>query len=302
MDEQAINTLEAMGAAVAAVAEAAGPAVVSIGRDGRGSGFVVAAGRVLTSAHNLRDETVSVGFADGRNVQGRVHGTDADGDLAVLDVDTGTVAALVFADATPAVGMPVVALGRGGHRPRSTVGFVSGIDRAFDGPRGRTVRGGFEHTAPLARGSSGGPVLSVRGQVLGIDTHRVGDGFYLARTADAALQARITELIAGTSPQRRTLGVAIAPPKIAAGLRRAVGLPERDGLLVRGVADGGPAARAGIQVGDLLVRAGDTVLTDVDALHDALAAAGETLALDVVRGTDELSVTVVFDDVVPPAA
>jgi S1-C subfamily serine protease len=302
MNEQAGDVLESVGAVIAAVAEAAGAATVSVGRDGRGSGFVVAAGRVVTSAHNLRGETVAVGFADGRNEQGRVHATDGDGDLAVIDVDTAAIEPLVFADATPAVGMPVVALARGGHRPRVTVGFVSGVDRAFDGPRGRTVRGGFEHTAALARGSSGGPVLSVRGQVLGVDTHRVGDGFYLARTADAALQARIAELVAGSSPRRFTLGVAIAPPTVAAELRRAVGLPVREGLLVRGVTDGGPAARAGIQVGDLLVRAGGTTLVDVDALQDALAAATATLAVDVVRGADELGVTVVFDDAAPPPA
>ena len=99
-------------------------------------------------------------------------------------------------------------------------------------------------------------MLSVHGQVVGIDTHRVGDGFYLARTTDAALQARITELVGGASPRRRTLGVAIAPPSVAAELRRAVGLAARPGLLVRGVVEGGPAARAGVLVGDLLVRAG----------------------------------------------
>src|SRR6478736_4077891 len=178
MSEQDEQVVVALGAVITAVDAAAGASVVSIGRDGRGSGFVVGPDRVLTSAHNLRDETVAVGFADGRNEQGRVHGVDADGDLAVLDVDTGGVAPVPFADATPSVGKPVVALARGGHRPRATVGFVSGVDRSFDGPRGRTVRGGFEHTAPLARGSSGGPVLAVRGQVVGVDTHRVGDGFY----------------------------------------------------------------------------------------------------------------------------
>lgn len=300
-DEQGA-AVGAIGAVIGAVDAAAGGAVVSIGRDGRGSGFVVGQDRVLTSAHNLRDETVAVGFADGRSEQGRVHGVDADGDLAVLDVPTGEITALAFADATPGVGTPVVALARGGHRPRATLGFVSGVDRAFDGPRGRVVRGGFEHTAALARGSSGGPVLTAAGQVLGIDTHRAGDGFYLARTADAALQARIAELVAGTSPRRRSLGVAIAAPSVAAELRRAVGLGVRDGLLVRGVVDGGPAARAGIQVGDLLVRAGGVELADVEVLHDALAGAGETLAFELVRGADELSLTVTFDDVVPPAA
>ena len=200
----------ALGAVITAVDAAAGASVVSIGRDGRGSGFVVGPDRVLTSAHNLRDETVAVGFADGRNEQGRVHGVDADGDLAVIDVPTGTSPRWPSPTQRRWSGCRSSRSARGGHRPRATVGFVSGVDRAFDGPRGRTVRGGFEHTAALARGSSGGPVLTVHGQVLGIDTHRAGDGFYLARTADAELQARIAELVAGTSPRRRSLGVAIA--------------------------------------------------------------------------------------------
>jgi S1-C subfamily serine protease len=294
------ETVEAIGAVVAETDRAAGPAVVSIGRDGRGSGFVVAPGRVLTSAHNLRDETTSVTFADGRAVQGRVHGTDADGDLVVLDVDTADLSPLAFADATPAVGTPVVAMARGGHRGRATTGFVSGVDHRFSGPRGRLVRGGFEHTAPLARGSSGGPVLDVRGGVLGVNTHRVGDGFYLARTTDAALQARIAELIGGTSIRRRPLGVAIAPPHVAAEMRRAVGLPAHDGLLVRNVVADGPAGRAGVLVGDLLVRAGDVALTDVEALHTVLDAAGESVTLEIVRGTEQLSVGVVFDPPEPP--
>src|SRR6478609_5525899 len=106
MDANGAASLEALGTVVADIAATVGPAVVSIGRDGRGTGFVVAEGRVLTSAHNVRDETVAVGFADGRNVQGRLHGVDADGDLAVLDVDTGGVAPVPFADATPSVGAP----------------------------------------------------------------------------------------------------------------------------------------------------------------------------------------------------
>src|SRR4051794_32165924 len=109
-----------LGAIIATVDAGAAASVVSIGRDGRGTGFVVAPGRVLTSAHNLRDETTTVTFADGRPVQGRAHGVDGDGDLLVLDVDTAVVPALTFADATPSVGAVVVAVGRGGHRQRST--------------------------------------------------------------------------------------------------------------------------------------------------------------------------------------
>src|SRR4051794_5467089 len=105
-----IDVVTAFAEVIGAVGASAGGAVVSIGRDGRGTGFVVGQDRVLTSAHNLRDETVAVGFADGRNEQGRVHGVDADGDVAVLDVPTGDVVALTFADATPAVGSAVITL------------------------------------------------------------------------------------------------------------------------------------------------------------------------------------------------
>ncbi|HEY4332960.1 MAG TPA: serine protease, partial [Ilumatobacteraceae bacterium] len=143
--------------AIRLVSAAAAGSVVSVGRDGRGSGFVVAQDRVLTSAHNLRDATVAVTFADSRAEQGRVHGVDADGDLVVLDVPTGDSPPLALAGDATELGTAVVALSRGGHRPRATVGFVSGVDQPFRGPRGRVVKGGIEHTAPLARGSSGGP-------------------------------------------------------------------------------------------------------------------------------------------------
>jgi serine protease Do len=287
--------LDELSAAIAAVAESAGPAVVSVGRNGRGSGLVVAENRVLTSAHNLRDQTVAVTFADGRAAQGTIHGIDPDGDLVVVEVATGEVAPLPFAPNLPAVGDAVVAVARGGHRGRATLGFVSGVDHAFHGPRGRVVRGSIEHTAPLARGSSGGPVLNVVGEVVGINTHRAGDGFYLARAADTALVARIRELVEGRSVKRRPLGVAIAPGGVAAQLRQAVGLPGRDGVLVRAVDESGPAARGGVLVGDLIVSVGDAGIASVDDLQTALdALTADEVALGLVRGVDELSVTVSF--------
>ena len=287
--------IEELEHTIRTVAATASASIVSIGRNGRGTGFVVSQDRVLTSAHNLRDQTVAVTFADGRTEQASVHGVDADGDVVVIAVPTGELPPLSFADELPEVGSAVVALSRGGHRARATIGFVSSRDHAFRGPRGRNVHGTIEHTAPLARGSSGGPVFSADGRVAGINTHRVGDGFYLARAVDAALRTRITELLEGRSPQRRTLGVAIAPPKVATELRQAVGLPDRTGLLVRGVEEGGPAAAAGVLVGDLLVRLGDIELVTVDALADGLAAlTTDSVQLGIVRGADEQTVTVEF--------
>jgi serine protease Do len=271
-----------------------GDAVVTIGQDGRGTGLVIATGKVLTNAHNLRDRSTSVTFADGRSVQGVIAGADADGDLVVLDVDTATVTPATWAEQTPAAGDVVFAVSRGGHQSRISFGMVTSSDLAFQGPRGRKVEGGVEHTAPLARGSSGGPLVDAAGHVVGVNTHRVGRGFYVARPVDSSLRSRIEDLSAGKSVARPHLGVALAPAAVAAKLRKSVGLPERDGLLVRAVEADSPAAKAGIAEGDLLVAVGDTALSSIDALYNALSDAGDEIAVAVVRGTQERVVTVSF--------
>ncbi|MEY2414762.1 MAG: serine protease Do [Ilumatobacteraceae bacterium] len=289
-----MSVLDDLSTTARSVLASLGGAVVSIGQDGRGSGLVISSGKVLTNAHNLRDRTTLVTFADGRAEQGTVAGSDEDGDLVVLEVDTASVAPATWAEQLPDAGDVVFALSRGGHRPRISFGMVTAVDLAFDGPRGRQVHGGVEHTAPLVRGSSGGPVADADGRVVGLNTHRIGRGFYVARPIDAGLRSTIDDLAAGKSVVRPRLGIALAPPEVAAKLRASVGLPPRDGLLVRGVEEDGPAAAAGIAEGDLLVAAGDTPLVSIEALHDALGAASETLVLTVVRGTEERVVTVTF--------
>jgi serine protease Do len=286
--------LEELSSAARSVLAGLSDAVVTIGTDGRGSGLVIGTGKVLTNAHNLRDRTTLVTFADGRTEQGSVTGADEDGDLVVLDVDTGSATPAAWAEKVPEEGDVVFALSRGGHRSRITFGMVSAVDLAFDGPRGRQVHGGVEHTAPLVRGSSGGPLTDAAGRVVGLNTHRIARGFYVARPVDAALVATIEDLAAGKSVVRPRLGVALAPPDVAAKLRASVGLPPREGLLVRGVEPEGPAANAGIDEGDLLVAAGDTALTSIEALHQVLDQAGETVELTVVRGIEERKVVVTF--------
>jgi serine protease Do len=250
---------------------------------------VIAPGQVLTVAHVLRGDEVAVALGDGDVRDGRVLGADPDLDVAVIGVDTGDAPAIRWEPGeTPAAGAPVFALANpGGRGLRTTFGLVSSTGRGFRGPRGRRVTGSIEHTAPLPRGSSGGPLVDLAGNLLGLNAVRRDGGFILALPADAALRGRVEELARGEAVERPRLGVALAPPRVARRLRTAVGLPERDGLLVRDVVRDSPAAAAGLQRGDLLVRAGDRPLASMDDLFDALDGAGDTLAVALVRGTDE---------------
>jgi len=291
-------------ASIARLAEDAGPSVAGIGqRWGIGSGIVLGEGRVLTNAHNVRGSQATVTFADGRTAEGTVAGHDIDGDLAVIEADTGQAAALPWSTAAPAIGTPVFALSNpGGRGLRVTFGTVSGIDRTFRGPRGLRITGSLEHTAPLLPGSSGGPVLDAQGQLLGINTNRLGEGFYLAIPADEALRGRVDALARGESVRAPQLGIAITPGHVARRLRRAVGLPDTEGLLIRGVAEDSPAARAGLASGDLIVAAAGQPVRTVDDLSGALQAAGETIELNVLRGTDERSIQVALGQNSQPEA
>ncbi len=240
-----MSTLADLSATIRSSAESVGPAVVGLGRGwGLGSGVVVGDGRVLTNAHNLRGSETTVTFADGRREAGEVTGTDPDVDLAAIAVDTGDTVPVAWTPDAPApdIGTAVFALANpGGRGLRVTAGFVSSANRRFRGPRGRRIAGAIEHTAPLPRGSSGGPLVDAEGS-------------------------------------RR--------------LRRAVGLPERDGLLVRAVEDDGPAGRAGVQRGDLVVEVDRRPVDGVDVLYDVLDSGRDEVVLLLVRGEQEREVKV----------
>jgi serine protease Do len=295
-----MTVLDEIQASIKQLAETAGPSVVGIGqRWGIGSGIVLAEGQVLTNAHNVRGDQVVVTFADGHTAEGSLAGRDIDGDLAVIAVDTGATPALPWAaSATAGIGTPVFGLANpGGRGLRVTFGFVSGVERSFRGPRGRRITGSLEHTAALLPGSSGGPVLDAGGQLLGINTNRLSEGFYLAIPADETLRGKAGALSRGESAAQPQLGVALAPGHVARRLRRAVGLPESEGLLIRDVTEGSPAARAGLAQGDLIVAAGTGPVRTVDDLFDALEAArGGVLELQILRGADERTIQVAFGE------
>jgi serine protease Do len=285
-----MSFLDELSAVIEKVSTIVGPAVVRVGGGWRGgSGVVVAGGVVLTNAHNVRTDELSVSFVDGRRADARVAGIDVDGDLAVLAVDTADITPPGWSDVLPGRGAAVFAVAPNESGPRITFGTVSSAAQGFRGPRGRPISGGLEHTAPLAPGSSGSPLVDAAGRIVGINTNRLGSGFYVALPADESLRQRVAALQRGEVIERPRLGVAIAPSAAARQMRRAVGLPERDGVLVRAVEEGSAAQLAGVEEGDLIVEAGSVTLRRADDLYEALARVkpGEALSLRIVRGTAE---------------
>jgi serine protease Do len=294
-----MTVLEDLENAIQAGAERVGPSVIGLGQGwGRGSGFVIDSNRILTNAHNLRGDEVNVTFHDGRREAGRVLASDQDLDLAVIEADTGDTEPLQWSEEdveSLPIGRSVLALANpGGRGLRVTPGFVSSTARSFRGPRGRRISGAIEHTAPLPRGSSGGPLVDGSGRLLGINAVRADGNLILAVPADRVTRERVEKLSRGESPKRARLGVAIAPPRVARRLRRAVGLPERDGILIRAVERGSAADRAGLERGDLIVAAAGQELDRIESLYEALDAAqsGGQLELTIVRGTEERTVSV----------
>jgi len=236
-------SLEEWGSALRRVAAEVGPAVVrwcGTGREARAWSSVPTGCSPMPTTPARRGAGLLRRWPGSRRARSsaststgpdRARGPDGRGAAA----EWGAGEALVL-------GTPVVAMSNpGGRGLRATVGFVSSTGRPFRGPRGHRIEGSVEHTAPLPAGSSGGPLLDLDGRLVGLNTHRLGEGFYLALPATAAFQARARALAAGESPRGRRLGVGLAPVPVARRLRRAVGLPDAEGLLVRLVEEGSPA-------------------------------------------------------------
>jgi S1-C subfamily serine protease len=274
----------ANGELIRRVAAQVGPSVVGLRGGARGSGTIVASGRVVTSAANLTDGAPEVVFADGRSARATVTGLDRRRGFAALSVDTGALAPLAFGPDSPPIGTTVLALANPWGRGLSaTLGFVASS-------RTRPALG-VAHTALCPRGASGGPLVAPDGGLLGFNVMRLDGGFVLATATDADMRERIEKLVAGESRSDRTLGVAIAPARVAKRLRRSVGLDEREGLLVRGVEADSAAFGAGIRQGDLIVAVGESPIASVDDLLAHLEKDGDELAVTVVRGVDEHTLT-----------
>jgi S1-C subfamily serine protease len=272
----------------AVVAKALLPTVVEIRHDnGVGSGFVYDEnGYIMTAAHVIDGvDQVEVRLYDGTELQGKVVGTDDLNDVGVVKVDrTGLKAAPLGIGQDLQVGQLAIAIGSPfGLNETVTAGIISSTDRLLEG---REV---IQTDAPINPGNSGGVLADRQGRVIGINSAiRPGDnsngnvGIGFAVPIDIAAKSA-TAIVKGEQLQIGYLGVTPSPSTTTG----------RDGALIQEVASGSPAAKAGIQPGDLVVSIDGKAVENYSEMIAAIRAhqPGDKITLGVVRGGNETTIT-----------
>jgi serine protease Do len=259
------------------------PTVVAIrdGRRGAGSGIVWSSdGVVVTNDHVARGETAEIVFADGRKAPARVVAREPDNDLALLradltggptpnPVEVGDSRALRVGELVIAVGHPM------GVEHAVTVGVVSGVPQPGD------VRELLRSDLHLNPGNSGGPLVDVRGRVVGVNAMVAGPGTALSIPSHL-VQSFLTRA-GGAAPY---LGVEVIGVPLPVAFQQAIGHPQAAGLLVTSVERGSPAEQAGLYPGDVIVGAGPRDLGSPGRLRDeiVLAGSGSRFPLRILRG------------------
>ena len=279
---------------------------------GQGSGFFIdAQGHILTNNHVVdKVSTVQVFLSDGTQLEGKVIGTDANNDIALLQVDAAKIpglAYLVLADSGMVKpGQMAVALGSPfGLQGSITVGIVSGIGRSIPGSSSRNMTGIIQTDAAINPGNSGGPLLNSHGEVIGINTaiEASANGVGFAVPIDTAKKI-LPELLKGGSIKTPWLGIEGMP--VSKDLVDRLKLKTEKGVYVVGVLAGSPAEKAGLvesgRNSQNEATAGGDIITAIDStpvarVEDMLSyfngkKPGDTVTLSVQRGDQLISVPV----------
>jgi S1-C subfamily serine protease len=311
------QVLDAYSRAVVSAAETVGPAVLSIevrqrverrGRPGRevpgqGSGFVFTPdGFILTNSHVVHDATrIDAAFAGGERLRAQLVGDDPDTDLAVVRVEPGAPAVVELGDsASLRVGQLVVAIGNPlGFESTVTAGVVSALGRSFRSVTGRLIDDVIQTDAALNPGSSGGPLVDARGQVVGVNTAVIlpAQGICFAVGINTA-KVVTGQLLRHGKIRRGWIGVAGQTAPLLRLAQRAHGLDARSGVLVTGVEPDSPAARAEIATGDMIVGFDGKQVAGIDDLHRLLVTEriGERTTIEVLRRADKLTLTIIPEE------
>jgi S1-C subfamily serine protease len=248
----------------------------------------------IVSANHVieRDEEITVVAPDGRELPAKLVGRDPSSDLAVLKVE-GT--ALTPAPRAPQdavkVGALVLALGRAGELA-ATIGIVSALGGPWEGGRGRRFAKLISSDAPMFPGFSGGPLVDASGRVIGLLSSHLGRGMTLA-IPNEEVERIVTNLGTHGKVARGYLGVGAQPVALPSALKASAG--QEQGLLLVTVEDDGPAARAGLTVGDIIVALAGSPTQSLDDLRSGLASqqVGQAIPIRILRGGQpaDLSVT-----------
>ncbi len=289
--------LDAYSRAVVSAVEVVGPAVARIQADrSSGSGFIFTPdGLLLTNSHVVADaKQIRVALPDGRSFEADPVGDDPHSDLAVLRVgvppgDSEPLPWATLGDSRAIrVGQVAIAIGNPfGFQHSVTSGVVSALGRTLRGRSGRLMDDIVQTDAALNPGNSGGPLVTTRGEVIGVNTAVIQPAQGLA-FAIASNTARFvaSQLIRDGRIRRGYLGVAGQNVPIPRALARHHALAIASGVFVTSVEAGSPAEAGGLKDGDVIIAIADTPVGGVDELHRQLTAdrIGNPLRLVILRG------------------
>ena len=268
---------------------------------GLGSGVLVTAdGYILTNNHVVDGaDKIRVDLTDGRSFEARVVGTDQPSDLAVLKIPASGLATVPFGDSDKArVGDVVLAIGNPlGVGQTVTMGIISGKGRATAGDND-SFEDFIQTDAPINQGNSGGALVNTSGQLVGINSqilspsgYNIGIGFAIPVSM---AQNVMQQLIASGHVRRGMLGVTVQG--VSADLAKSLGLSGTHGAIVNDVTAGGPASKAGLQAGDVILALNGRPVDSSNDLRNHIAplGPGAKVSLRVVRDGKEREVSAVL--------
>jgi S1-C subfamily serine protease len=311
-----LDLLDAYSRAVVGAVERVAPSLVSIhverpargrgprpGRGpegGSGSGFVFTNdGFILTNSHVVHGATkIDVVLGDGFRAVADLIGDDPDTDLALIRVQAPNLVPARFGDSQRIrVGQLVVAAGNPyGLESTVTAGVVSALGRTLRAQTGRLIDNVIQTDAPLNPGNSGGPLVNTHGDVIGVNSAVIlpAQGICFAIAANTA-QWVATQLIGTGRVRRSVIGISGQTVPVGRRLARYHRLDQASAVRVSAVVAGGPAARAGVHEGDLLVSFGGRSVRGIDDLQRCLGgdAVGAPVELGVVRRAERIGIVVV---------
>jgi S1-C subfamily serine protease len=268
-------------------------------REGSGSGFAFTPdGLILTNSHVVHGaRRLTATLADGRTLEADLVGDDPHTDLAVIRVDA-SMPAVTFADSRALrVGQVVIAIGSPfGFTCTVTSGVVSAVGRSLRARTGRLIDDLVQTDAALNPGNSGGPLATSRGEVVGVNTAMIAPAQGLSfAIASGTAQFVASRLIRDGRIVRGYLGVAGQDAPVPRAVARAHRLAATSGVRVMSIEIGGPAARAGLEAGDIVIALGASPVAGVDDLHRLLTddAIDRAVPLTVLRGVrlETISIT-----------